>query len=548
MPLAGLLRGARGSLALLVLSVLLLAPGITALPPLDRDEARFVQSSRQMLESGDLVDLRFQDEPRYKKPAGIYWLQAASAALFGGPSWDRVWAYRLPSLLGAVIAVLLTYRIGLYLFDPPAAFLGALLLCASLLLGLEARQAKTDAVLLAATLITQLGLVRLYTGHRAGSVPGTGPAVMLWIAIGAGILIKGPIIVLVVGLTALALALTDKDRAWIGSLRPLLGLAIVALLTGPWLAAIAIKSSGTFLSESLGRDLSAKILGEQESHGAPPGYYLTLFPLTFWPGSLIALLSIPWVWAHRAAPSMRLCLCWIVPAWIVFEAVPTKLPHYVLPTYPAIALLAAAWAWQTAKAKPGDRARRAWATTAGIIWTMASLALAGALAAVSYVADRRIDAIGVLLGIAVVAATLASWRIREQRRRALASVAAAFVVLPLTFQALLPGLDGLWVSRSLREAIAQTLGPGPHSVASAGFSEPSLVFLLGRQTRFVDGASAAHLLLEGTVEAAIVTDREDAAFRAATERAGPVERIARVGGINYSKGQRLTAGIYRKLE
>ena len=139
---------ARSPLLLILLCLALFLPGFFSLPPVDRDEARFAQASRQMLETHDFVDIRFQNEGRHKKPVGIYWLQAASAALFGA---DRIWAYRLPSLLGAIAAVLLTFALGSRLFAPPIGFAAAALLACSLLLNVEARQAKTDAMLLGAS-------------------------------------------------------------------------------------------------------------------------------------------------------------------------------------------------------------------------------------------------------------------------------------------------------------------------------------------------------------------------------------------------------------
>src|SRR3569832_2789464 len=82
-------------------------------------------------------------------------------------------------------------------------------------------------------------------------------------------------------------------------------------------------------------------LSAQESHGAPPGVYLLLFWLTFWPGAPLAAMAAPAVWEARREPGARFLLAWLIPSWIVFEAVMTKLPHYVLPLYPAIAILIA---------------------------------------------------------------------------------------------------------------------------------------------------------------------------------------------------------------
>src|SRR5215469_15746476 len=100
--------------ALLVLVALInFLPGFFTIPPVDRDEARFAQASKQMIESGDYIDIRFQDEVRYKKPVGIYWLQAAAVKTARALGFQRalttIWLYRVPSLIGAIGAVLLTY-------------------------------------------------------------------------------------------------------------------------------------------------------------------------------------------------------------------------------------------------------------------------------------------------------------------------------------------------------------------------------------------------------------------------------------------------------
>src|SRR6516164_8115591 len=99
----GWLTGVRPYLLLGLLCLLLYTPGIAAVPPLDRDEARFAQATRQMLETGDFLRIRFQDEARNRKPAGIYWLQAASVAALSKADSTAIWPYRLVSLLGATI-------------------------------------------------------------------------------------------------------------------------------------------------------------------------------------------------------------------------------------------------------------------------------------------------------------------------------------------------------------------------------------------------------------------------------------------------------------
>ena len=130
---------ARAMVVLVAFTLLAFLPGFFGIPPVDRDEARFAQATKQMLESGQYVDIRFQDEVRYKKPVGIYWLQAAAVKAgeaLGVPSAKTtIWLYRLPSLFGAIGAVLLTYWSALAFVTRRSAALSALMMAGSIILG-----------------------------------------------------------------------------------------------------------------------------------------------------------------------------------------------------------------------------------------------------------------------------------------------------------------------------------------------------------------------------------------------------------------------------
>jgi hypothetical protein len=135
----------RHAALLILLCLTLYLPGLSAIPPLDRDEARFAQASKQMVETRDYVDIRFQETPRYKKPVGAYWLQAASAQILSPDDPHAIWAYRVPSVIAAIVAVLLTYALALLFLTEAVALLAAALLASSFLLTAEAHMAKTDA-------------------------------------------------------------------------------------------------------------------------------------------------------------------------------------------------------------------------------------------------------------------------------------------------------------------------------------------------------------------------------------------------------------------
>ena len=202
---------------LVVVSLIAFLPGFFQIPPVDRDEARFAQATKQMIETGDFVDIRFQDEARYKKPVGIYWLQAAvveMAEAAGVPQARlRIGLYRIPSLIGAIGAVVLTYWAALAFVSRRAAFLAGLMMATSILLGVEARLAKTDAMLLLTVVAAMGAMARAYLaeqGERATSLDPLVVAAIFWTAIGAGILFKGPLILMIAGL---AVARADGRRS-----------------------------------------------------------------------------------------------------------------------------------------------------------------------------------------------------------------------------------------------------------------------------------------------------------------------------------------------
>ena len=525
----------RHAALLVLLCLALYLPGLAALPPLDRDEARFAQASRQMVESGDWVDIRFQDEPRYKKPIGAYWLQAASARLLSPGDPAAIWAYRLPSVAGATAAVLLTGATAALFLPPAAALAAAALLASSVLLVGEAHQAKTDALLLAAVAAAQFGLARAYLG-----IAGAGTWVPFWLGVGTGMLVKGPVAPLIPALTIAALAIADRRWRWLLALRPLAGLPIALAMVAPWILAIQARSGGAFLEQSVGGDLLPKLFGGMEAHGGPPGLYLALVTLTFWPASLLLWPALPGAWRQRATPAVRFLLAWAGPAWLLFELVPTKLPHYVLPLYPALAMLCA-WALHEAGgAWAGTRWRK------GLAVLVAGLAVALGAAAVALPVrfgegPGLWSAVAALAGLAAAAAILhAAWTATPARLAATLAIAAVVALGPL-LHGVAPSLGGLFLAPRLAESV-RAAGGGP--VSLTGFSEPSAIFLLGTATPLVEAADAAARLAKDPGALVLVEARERAAFDAAAARLGvAVDTRATIAGFNYSKGRPVSIAL-----
>ncbi|MEO1469635.1 MAG: glycosyltransferase family 39 protein [Pseudomonadota bacterium] len=615
--LAALLAGAAASPARAMavaglVALLATLPGLTSLPVTDRDEARFAQATKQMHETGDLVDIRFQDAPRWKKPVGIYWLQAATTLPFGGAE-ASIWAYRLPSLLGAVLGAMATLWAARALLAPPAALLAGLALGTTVLVAAESTIAKTDAALMLTAVLALGALLRVLVGQA-----GRGTWLVFWLAMAAAILLKGPIVPLIALLALGAVALADRRVPSLAALRPLPGIGLTVLLVAPWLITIWIISDGRFFAESVGEDLLGKVAEGKEKHWGPPGLYSAIVWGTFWPWAaflpgalaaawaarssrvvlLLAAWVLPWLvaiwevsgggffaeavgedllgkvsegkekhwgppglytaivwgtfwplagllpgaiatlWARRAAVregALMVALAWILPFWIVLEAVPTKLPHYVLPLYPALAILVA---WHVLE---GEAPARRWLVRAGAVVTaLPGLALGLAAIVLPVALEGRLVAGAALLGLAGAVLALVAGRAALQGRmlaQAGAGGLSALAVIAAALQFALPALDSAFATPRL-VAMAEpwrACGQGP--LVSIGYREPSLVFTAGTDTLMPTTDEGADLLARpGAV--ALVTDRRRARLEALmAERGGPrlVERDAH-RYFNYNRG------------
>jgi 4-amino-4-deoxy-L-arabinose transferase-like glycosyltransferase len=537
------LRACAGLLALCLVCFL---PGLASLQPMDRDEPRFAQASKQMLETGDFVDIRFQAEARHKKPVGIYWAQSLTVAAVEAIGLERarttIALYRIPSLLGAVAAVLLTYWAALAFLPRRAAWLAAALFGACLMLAAEARLAKTDALLTACAVAAMGALARAWLGRGAGRL-GIAVPLVFWLALALGILIKGPMVPLFAGLAALVLAIRERSAAWLLALRPLPGLALVFILVMPWFAAIAWKSGGAFLSEAVGNDMLAKVGTAKERHGAPPGTYLAVFFATFWPGAAFAALAVPFAWVNRRRDGVIFLLAWIVPAWLLFEAVPTKLPHYVLPLMPAVAILTLMALLDRPAPAPGTPAK---GTPVIALVPLIPFGLTLGLVLAAWHFDRVVPWAGLPGLVAACALSILAWvafaRGRAERALMLAILASALLT-PAVFGLTQPALAALKVSPRLAAIRDGLTCPNPQ-VASLGYREPSLVFLIGTELAMLNsGAEAAAFLKEGGCRLVFVEGRFGAEFEAASAGAAPAI-LGQVSGFNINTGRRIDLSAY----
>jgi 4-amino-4-deoxy-L-arabinose transferase-like glycosyltransferase len=312
----------------------------------------------------------------------------------------------------------------------------------------------------------------------------------------------------------------------------------LALLVLPWLIAIAIVSEGEFYRIAIGQSLLGKVAAGQQGHGAPPGVYFLLYWITFWPAAGLALTAFPWVWQNHGQPAVRFCLAWILPTWLVFELINTKLPHYVLPVYPAIATLIALGLLHGRRPDPIIR-----------LVIVASVVFYGAIAfAALYLLQGEISS--AVLIITFVATVIMAFGIRHAAASPV--VLAAAVAIPgilmngVVAAVVVPSLTTIWVAPRLAAAIKRHAQCPQPQVASSGFEEPSLIFLVGTRTQLVDGDEAARFLAEGGCRIALVTTSNEPAFIAKLAAVSKQpELLEQIPGMNIGKVRKEDIGVYR---
>jgi len=531
----------------LTLGLLTFSPGQTTIAPMDRDEARFAQASKQMLADGDYITPRFQQELRAKKPVGIYWLQSASASLFGAES---IASYRLPSLIGGLMVLAATVYFARFFFLWPYGLLLGALMSTNVVLVVESHLAKTDALLAALIAVQQITLWRMIDLHRDRSYVSGKYAVLFWTMMAMAILIKGPIAPVIAALTLLTLMAAERRLDFYKPLRPILGLVILTALVIPWVVMVTSATDGAFLSIAVKGDLVSKIQSGQESHGAPPLTYLALMMVTLWPASLFFARAIPLIikgWRH---PNILFCLAWVVPFWILLELTPTKLPHYPLPVYMGLVMLMG-FGMMASLPPQGAGIRGNLARISIQIWENLFMVIGPLLGVIVLYAatdaggNRGMATLALIFSLGVSAA--AFWWQRGGETKAIAAMIAAAAGFHITVMGgVMPSLEDIRIAPRIHGAIA-AMEVQPDLVVAAGYHEPSLVFVQGTDTLLFSPKDAALALAEADNGLALVESRAETDFiNTATAIGLSVERFQQINGHNISRGQDVQIGFYRR--
>lgn len=527
----------RSIVAILIVTLVAFLPGFQTIAPLDREEPHYVLGTKLMTETGDYTDNGPSGGPRFIQPLAINWLQSLSVALFGDGAKSAMWVYRLPSLAGAMAAAVLTWWMALAFGRPRAALLAAALIATTPLLVAEAHLAKADAVLLATIVLAEGALARLW--QKKTREPEYALAFIFWTALGLGVLVKGLTAPFVVGLTIAVLSASTGSGAWLRRLAPIPG-AI-------WLVAVVVLANLAFgfgAGRAVGDGFLPEGIDVQQVYAAPPGTYAILFYPLFGPAGVFVALAIPGILDRIRHPAVLFSVAWAVPFWIVMELWPVKLPYYILPAYPALALLGA------------FAIDAGWLRVSGWLSTYFSLNLVawplivGIGATILFFATEGnlpFLALPLFVSSIVAGAFAFHWFYRGWSTvgSAILSMASAVLIYAGLFGIVVADLSVIQISGRLVAAGRNAVSCDKPIFASTGFAEPSLVFYAGSDILLTSPGEAANFLSAGGCRVAFVEARRQSIFNQRAEDLGLELNVrSEIRGGNFGNWKTLKIRVF----
>ena len=435
------------------------------------DEPRFGEVAREMMASGDYLAPHVNGMPYKEKPPLLFWSICASSLPFGDVT---EFSARAPSGLAALLTLAFTYLLARRLYGARVAFWAGLILATSQLFWFEARSVRTDMILTAAMTGALLAF------QRWRDAPSTPRLVAFYAAVAVGMFAKGPpALIFPILLIVTFYWRRPDERArthWVigvlGATALILAWFIPARMSLP---AEATAPAGGVGVEAFRMTIGRFLFGVSKARA--PWYYLFELPAGLFPWALFLPWSLPWIWKRRHEDGrMRLLMKWTLPAFIFFSISIGKRSVYLLPIYPALAILQARAILDLLDA---DAPR--WRMRTAIVWG-ALLILLGATAFAipysehAYLWSTRFALLGgctLALGILAIARAL-----RTQGRSLPADIVAGFAVVTLlivhiVFPALDPHKGASTICRPLRQLSESRVD---YRLYSLGFSREEYVF------------------------------------------------------------------------
>lgn len=493
----------------------------------DEDEPKNAECGREMFARADWVVPTYNEELRTDKPIMLYWLMLSSFHVWGVGEFGA----RFPSACMAIATVLMVYQIGSKLFHQKTGWLAASILSSSLMYVVIGRISTPDSTLIAFTTLSLMLFVQ-FTPQETWQSPENATSVfrkgewavpsqwwqflLMYAVMGLGVLTKGPVGFLlpctIIGLFLLVNSVLASKHAefetaasWktnlfhygklaaqtfapmrflnaLLSMRPILLFAVVCAVALPWYITVWNATDGAWVKGFLGNHNVGRFVDSMEGHSGPIFYYIPVIMMGFFPWSLSLPVMFYQLWTNRAGQvpnyALRFLCCWVGIYITFFSIAQTKLPNYVLPCYPALALLTShfllGWLQQEAKAVRWPRI------------AMLSLLISGAVVSVALpVASLFVlpdhTAVLALAGLpALIGGTLAySWR--ENKTRMLQCWGGtAMGMCMIAFWIIAPTVSASQESVQLAKQSADRLS-AQGALATYDYFAPNLPFYAERQ-------------------------------------------------------------------
>lgn len=497
-------------LLLLAAAAALSLPNLGAPSLWDIDEGHNAEAAREMLDSGNWLVPTFNFQLRDHKPPLLYWLQIVAYEWFGVNEFSA----RLPSALAALAAVLLTYELGRLMFGPGAGLLAGLILASAGMFCAAAHFANPDSLLDALTLATFFlfwrGISRSASASRLNRW-----CVPVALCMALAVLTKGPV-GLLLPMTVIGLFLVwSRQLRLLSDYRLGWGMLAFILVAVPWYAWISAETKGEFtrgffLTHNFGRFLSP-----MENHRGPIYYYLVVLLIGFAPWSpfliptliyslpryrrsvettSLALDSKPAILETQFPSPSRFLACWLIVYIVFFSLSGTKLPNYILPIYPAAAIMTARFLddWRRGVILVPNWVVYAGLTGVGLVGlgTGAGLFLAGGIIDVPVMRGRKLPGLETwaLTGlILVIGAMAAAWMMRAGKRTGmiLSLVSGSILFVGILAAWGCSRVDTFKAPRTIVQEAGACQPDRDIRIGCYQYYQPSLVFYCRREVRIL---------------------------------------------------------------
>lgn len=367
----------RWLLLLALVSLVILLSGLGSAALFDPDEGRNAEKARELLLLNDFVTPHQNFLPTLDKPMPFYWLIAAAFKLFGASEAPA----RLPSVLAAIGCLVLVYQFARRRRGLWAALWSCLVLVTGLQFFIFSRLVMPDMIL---TFFITGALLAFYSiAENSAERPKISRAISLYAAIAMGTLIKGPVALIVPALVIFCFLLVTGNWVVLKRLHILIGVAVCLAIVTPWYVWVEVRNPG-YLRYFLWDEHLLRYLTPRFGRSNPWYYFLVVIGLGFLPWSLLLPVVVKRLWQKTLDHIDLFLVLWVILPLLLFSASSSKLPHYILPIYPALAILVGEVMSERLKARAGRLALveiAPWAFALGmIIYLCAGMALPQLLA------------------------------------------------------------------------------------------------------------------------------------------------------------------------